>query len=840
MEVIRKRYIEQLYNAITTTEQPIFLAGTSGSGKQVVIKQFFEYLKREDAHYRYVHCDFATQYPRNPDPILNLIHQLANVLEHHSVHQEEFKLVDYIYCEKFNMLPRDFFTADKPEGVISSTLSIANDLTDLASLNVGSNVIDVGKKIYKLLKDISYQQTIKTLKAHDQAALIQDFTDPLFKENNGQLILVLSHFDGFSAKEKDYLASLTQANTGVRFVFVGQQTCPCQDCLTLAVEGFDQAEVASYLQERLEHPEELMAYLADNSGVAPSYLDAFCTLYIQHQGSPASISQILDQDVALWKSISQNLSQDQKDILVLLSLCDQVDMFTFERFFENLYFGNYLEWFQGPLFVFSGRSVQLKHYYINAIKPMHNPLLLYAYEVKLFRVYQDLLQGCIQRSQTEAIHQYSHKILTLLDQLIDLHQQNPLDFADVYAMKFGFLNAHWPMTAAYGLDAMFIAHYEGLYPNLSPHNQLICRARLITAYISRGLYTNAEQYLVGEDVDTLEPTVYLLRILKASLIYYQNRPAQTREGKRYDIFLAEKLLDMYQSLEMDLDVKYADFIDLNIYIAKAYMAGIDNNKARPFLDRVLEIPSEAILILHLYKNMAKYYMVSGELYHIFKDTEKEMAELANAVNYYKCASFFDGNDLEVGLDLGLAHKRLSEYYKKRKDVAMATDEMDQAIAAYLKVKQKNPDMIDIYQKLGYAHCELAEFLLQQGVDGSAYCQKAIEYLQEGVCVLSAIGEDHRQIRNALCLSYRVMFQISGDVAYLAQSLAQGRKSIACAPENALGYMEFIYTAAHVVAQEEVDAALFDEVASYVAILETLQAFPSIIQAGKDVLAKGGL
>lgn len=816
MTIQKTNLVEEILETIKSNN--IQVIGPHGSGKKMLVQQAITQLKSQ--HYNCIECCFDPQFVRNTDLMLNIVHQLAQAFESHNYERETFDLVDLVNCQRFDLLPRHFFSPKMHSSLMSEVFSISEKLVDLTSLGVAPKVLNITQSIYKLAKNTGQKQEIRKLKEETREELLDRFKLPIFSNQKSHVIVVLSQFDQYPQECQDYIHSLAKVNDKIKFIYITHEAFS-GDFHQIPVHGFDYSEVCTYLSGRFGSTSELQDFFPQDQAVLPSYLEAFCMIFEKHENSATEIQEILNQDNSLWESISKDLTQEKKDILLLLALCDEVDIHIFELFFENLYFGNYTTWFQSPLFHYQGDKVQVKHYYKNAIIPHDNKLLLQSYYKKLIQVYLKRLdQNICKQNRGEVCH----KIGVILELCRKEESLHPMEQATAsLVLKFDILNKYWPLTGLFGLESLFIQEYIKLYQDFGvthPANQMVCRGKIIQTYISQGKYDLAEDYLLSDWTES-QASTDLIAVVKASLIYYQNRPKESLGEKRSDIVLAERLLDLYENVDANLELKYDDFIYLNTYIAKAYMAGIDPQKSRAYLNKAQSVPQEAVTIFKLYQNMAYSYMVSGELYTLFQQTEEASLELKQAVDFYKYAIVVDQHDLTSKLNLGLVNKRISENYQRKNQVDQAERYMQEAISIYEEVRTANPTLIDVYQKIGYAYSELSIYLhtTEKKESSVHYCNQAIQILNTGLDYLTSIGEDHRQIRNALCQANRNLFQMTGDSQHLLTSLHHGRHSILCAKENALGYMEFHSSAKCALETPLWTLDLEQEVGDYVEILK---------------------
>lgn len=820
-------------------EKNIILYGAEGSGKQTIAQQLVHTLSQKN--FQCIHCRFDENFSRNTDPILNIIHQFAQSFDATQYDKEHFNLIDFVYCEKYDLLPRNFFQTDLSPNLASEIFSLTEKIVDLTSLGVGGKMVNITQNIYKLAKESKNKKIIHQLKTQNREDMLLTYRIPILSHQEKQTFVILSNYDHYTPKSKEYLYALTTVNPKVRFLLI--EKSPMLDEKEMApfsqihLEGFCPQEAQQYLDNRLGSSHQVGDIFQQEEFIPPAYLDAFCTILEKEEHELDQIRDILDQDSSLWADISKNLSQDKKDILILLALCDHVDRHVFECFFENLFFANYIPWFHEPLFLYENQKVSLKSYYKNTIAPHSNPLLLQTYYERLLKVHLQLLETSIKQQKTHAVHDKLNHIFHLCRTLSG-YQENTSSYQDG---TLEILEKYRNLSGAFGLESMFLSEYQELFQQYTGEKQLICRVRILESTISQGKYDIAQDYLLP-NWEEHPPSLHLLHLLKSSLTYYQNKQTSIHGETRSDILLSQYLLQMLETLSLPMSEYYNYSIYLNTYLAKAYMAGIAPEKSREYLEKSFTIPREAIFLFHLYKNIAFTYMVSGELYTQEGETTKATEDLQRAIEFYQYTTTQDRYDWESHLHLGLVHKRISENYQQRNQREKAEEYMLQGIAIYEKVRKQNPTLIDVYQKIGYAYSELGAYLMAQeketpsnSTKSEEYCRKSLSILEKGLDYLQSIGEDHRQIRNALCQVNRSLFSISADPSYLENSFQHARKSILCARENVLGYMEFFYSGKTAKESNLFSSLLHSEVQKYVLILENMESNPDIIQLGKNLL-----
>lgn len=829
--------INEIINYLQSKD--VVLSGPTGAGKKTIAKQVKATL--DENGYHCILCELNTQYLRNTDIMLNIVHQLAESFETTNFNKNNFDLVDLVYCEKFNLLPRNFFKNKEKPDLLSEVFSLSEKIVDLTSLGVAPKILSITQNLYKIMKDVDDKQEIKRLKSQDKDSLLQEFKPPLLQDQHSQIVLILTNFDAYDVEVVNYLYSLREINQNIKFIYITEKpTHYSADLQVITTEGFSSDEIKKYLKDRLKNlpsqkQQQAEAFFEEYDSALPSYIEAFCMIFEKEDGIPSEMWEISAQMNHLWENISKDLSQDKKDILILLSICPDVTIQVFELFFENLYFGNYIDWFETPLFEYDNHSVNLKHFYKKAIIPHCNKILLSSYYKKLIQLHLKLLEESLQTQEIENIHQNFSKVFKFFAQEQALHpQQTETSTQD---LLFDILNKYWNIATVFCLDMIFVSKYEELFLFYTGQKKMICRSKIISTYISHGMYELAKGYLLPQ-WEQEEKNIALIEVLKSSLIYYQNAESTaTSSGKRYDILLAENILDIYSNLDVSLEKKYNDQIYLNTYIAKAYMAGIDPSQSRKYLDKAFSVPDEAISLFQLFKNTAFAYMVSGELYTVEKDLNNSMKELEKAEHYYKYTTILDHHDVESMSNLGLVHKRISENYQILGDTPKVESAMIDAIKIYQQVKIQNETLIDIYQKLGYANSELSMYLLGKTDNEKPlmYCKEAIKILEEGLHYLIQMSEDHRQIRNALCQSYRNLFIMTEKPEFLEYSFLHAQKSIACASENVLGYTGFLRTAKVAQQSNLLEPSTLKEVENYLKKLNSLSAQEKFINLAQEIL-----
>lgn len=845
---IEKEQVNVIVDDIIKHKKNIILTGEVGAGKKTILKQVCSKLENNKKHC--VFCEFDQNYSRNTDNKLNIVHQIAHSFENYNLNEELFNLVDFVYCEKFDFLPRSFFKTEVSSSVMTEVFSIGKELVDLTSFGIGNKIMTISQSLYEMAKENSIKIKLKELKPKTQNELLEEYKIPILSSLQGNLVVIFSNFDHFNQEEKDYIYSFSTANKNIRFIYATTEKNNKKGFKKLEIAGFTPEETKQYLTKRFKDPQYALEYFSNYNNVLPSYLEVFCVIFEKNINDLSKISEILKNDESIAKDIVQELTQDKKDILILLSLVDEVNMDFFEAFFENLFFGNYIEWFNTPLFDYneSNDSVSLKKYYKNPLTPFNSHHLMKSYYQKIIQIYLNILEQNIERQDRDGVHQFIRIIFSLCDELGSKNKE-------AYDFKFKILNKYYPIAQHFALETQFAQEFAVLFEiykedkNQYKEKQLICQSKIINIYVSQGKYNKVKPYLIEyknnyENND--KNSIYLYEVLKASLGYYQNTTQKqniTQKNdsfKQYEIELAEKLLELNETLEISVEQYYKDKIKLNTYLAKAYMAGIDSSKSRDYLDNAMEVPEEAVTIFKLYRQKAFSYMVSGELYTKDKKISEAFEELEKAVKYYKYATTLDPYDLNAMSEFGLTYKRISENYQKNNQINEAEDCMKKAIEIYKTVQKKNPTSIDIYQKIGFANSELAGYLMKNNIKDKPlkYCNEAIIILEEGLDYLEQIGEDDRKIRNALCQAYRTSFEITIDLKDLKKleiSLNHARASITCANENALGYMEFITTAILLKKVKSCTFFIEKEVALYVDELKKINASDEIIKMGEDFL-----
>lgn len=839
---IEKEQVNVIVDDIIKHKKNIILTGEVGAGKKTILKQICSKLENNKIHC--ISCEFDQNYSRNTDNKLNIVHQIARSFENYNLNEDLFNLVDFVYCEKFDFLPRSFFKTEVSSSVMTEVFSIGKELVDLTSFGIGNKIMTISQSLYEMAKENSVKIKLKELKPKNKSELLEEYKIPILSSVQGNLLVVFSNFDHFNKEEKDYIYSFSTANKNIRFIYATSEKNYEKGFENFEITGFTPKETKQYLIERFEDPKYALEYFANYNNVLPSYLEVFCVIFEKNINDLSKISEILKNDESIAKDIVQELTQDKKDILILLSLVDEVNMDFFEAFFENLFFGNYIEWFNTPLFDYneSNDSVSLKKYYKNPLTPFNSHHLMKSYYQKIIQIYLNILEQKIERQDRDGVHQFIRIIFSLCDELGSKSKE-------AYDFKFKILNKYYPIAQHFALETQFAQEFEVLFKiykenkNQYDEKQLICQSKIINIYVSQGKYNKVKPFLI-EYKNNDENSIYLYEVLKASLVYYQNTTQKqniTQKNdsfKRYDIELAVKLLELNETLEISVEQYYKDKIELNTYLAKAYMAGIDSSKSRMYLNNAMDVSEEAVTIFKLYKQKAFLFMVSGELYTEYNKIKEAFDDLEKAVKYYKYATSLNPYDLNAMLEFGLTYKRISENHQKNNQINEAEDCMIKAIEIYKTVQKKNPTLIDLYQKIGYANSELAIYLMGKDIKHKPkeYCEEAILILEEGLNYLKQMGQDHRQIRNALCQAYRTSFEItidSKDVEKLAISLDHARASITCANENALGYSGFIKTAKLVKKVGLCTEIIEKEVASYVSTLKKINASDKIIKMGED-------
>ncbi len=836
MEIQRKAWTERVVQALG--QGNVVLYGQRGAGKRTLARQVMA--KMEGEQWDGILCDLTGKYTRNTDEILNLVHKLANQLPEDCMEQREFDLVDEIYCKRTNQLPRGFFTHVNENPMTSGAKDAAEVLVDLLSLNIASNSVKAIKALWSIAEGAVDATQVKRLKGLNEIELREELKRPLVAKGEPQMLVVVQGLEEYSHRQREYLYTIPMANDKLRFLFLDEQppTHMAEDLTYLALHDMGEDELGDYLSQRFSGDEALrdtmLGYFHEKQGLTPATVEGIAALVEQRHQAQQDISveelrRDLASDETIWAEMSKKLSLDQQDVCTLLSLCDGVDMDCFFAYYPHLNLDYYIQWFSQPQFEQIQGRIALKDFYKKVAFPNGKSLLQYSYYRRMIRVWQGVLDeglsaGCFT---VEEVHRQLDTILQFC------HHKEELTLPEGYQQSQGkrymerrlLLEKYHPMVGEYWLEGLFLAEWKDLWHKCKGQDVYVYQQRILDTLLSRGRYSEAEQYLLpvkGEMPEGISGVRYV-SLMKSGLEYHRIRSQQLGEAgvERADIQLCNTLLSSLPQMGISAEMEHALFIQLHTYLAKAMLSQKHNDQCKEHLDWVGTLSPQAVTLWKLYKYAAEYHMQCGEYYTETEELDIAEKNLKKSLEEYQYALVLEPHNQELILANGLAYKRLSEWHMKRGEVEPAVDTMSQALVCYRTILDQTPELIDSYQKIGFATSELGLFLWEhkRPEEGKDYCNQALEVGTKGVRYLERIGEDNRQVRNVMNQAHRHMAIICPEEAeeHLREAVYHGEKSIQSAPGNHLSYMEYLLSMKALLAVAP-SATLAAQAASYARVL----------------------
>ena len=828
--LLRNDYIQEIINTINANQRVINIHGERGIGKSYIISQLKKRLAEvqnssNSTQYLCGIFDFNNYVGLSENMTINALYDLCDFLvAKKTIALYHFNVADRIDSDRNHRIPYS-------DRKILSGLDISSEISDLVSDFVELPYIGAGLKMakftaklalkhkpkskeeialyekYKLLSDDEIREKLPLTLATDINTSIQKSTKDI------RLIIIIDNYNEttLSNKSVDWLNKLiTDTDNNICWLFVSRERIQTTNIPihNIPISPLTSDEMKHFLiqEKNLTDEAEINSCIKLCAG-NPLRVERVLEFITQQRNKGSidwSVLEKLGYEYIALETL-KTLSTERKEMLFQLNFANTFDEDIFCHIFPGKLFSIYHEWFNSSLFT-----------------------------------QKEPEKYCVQNSMKEEITNYMHNIdETLASECYYnlfkaeyswFQRQETLSKATI-----GELGQHMQNLFTYGKNIKSTQEY------------LECLIDVRNILINSGYIKNYLDELVqlSKRTDSYLKLIVLKEI--ATLSLYISDYQLTREAMEDGLSLSEKFNDInlnleFASIKMNLEyiapandsnavstcidiandyikklesniknIPYKTYITnmvkVKLYLAKEYLIRKDYENATTCLNYIFNLCSDPtkLNVLSLYSSLAKAQEQMGELYAAQKECYKSIESYQNAVETYQVAEilqpFWDG---EFYLNFGLVYNLSSENHLNHElYVKKALENLNNALSKYQEVKERIPELIDTYCKMGFAYITVAEKLWQDDrwndevemylSDAASILDQAIQQINSNV---NGKTDGNRQIANSRCIISRISAlynerkgNYSVAEGFFRQTLTDGDYAIHTAPNHPYGHME---------------------------------------------------
>ncbi len=832
----RTEYIDEFKKTVLDNRSKLVnIYGERGIGKTVLVNQICEEIPSDILCCKF---DFAEYDGTSHEYMVNALYTLCDVLKKcsedrkkdkkksgNSAHNKfeilDFKIADIVDSSHYNRIPyiersttkRDF--SELGSGVFdvaSSVIDLSAVGTCLKSAKLVGDVIkrikpkgEREKELYKKYKACS----VTELHKHMPLALAHDLNTYVTTSSNRIIVFIENYrniFDSTNLTGEDWLYNLVDETKEIHWVLVSQKKVTSINIKLddICVKAMSELELRKYLCNYGVSDKEIQNNIIEISGGSPFYIERIVE----------SVSKNVE-DID-WNKLKINgikyivadnlkhMDKTYKEMLFCLTITKSFDKHLFEQLFPGKLFELYRDWFSGTLFVGNGEgsySVQnsmreeIKEYLDVEYKGMKKDIIL-----RLF-VFE---YECIRRKMIDLDStiggDISRNILNLL-----YYGTLLSDYNECINKILNIKN----IIISNGFMSRYYEYLLTIYANQKIPKQIRMRVMAEIALVAWHSSNYEQAYrFANEGMEHSEKSSDRLMFLSILMELSHIAPDNGEEYRA--IKYGELCLEALKEARYELP--YIKFVHIEleayIFLGREYSVKGDYDKSEEYLKKVLDFckNKDKLYPLRIYDKLARAQEQLGDTYGCMKKQDMEWEMYRNAISNYEIAETIQESWSEAFyLDFGLAYKRCGEYCLNEGRVQEGIKYIESAITKYNSVKERVPEIIDTYCKIGFSYTDAAKVLYkteEHRKDAWKYCTNALEIVKEAMEVIYNSVDQHknnnRQLYNICSTSNRILGLLSEQQnvlsdaeEYYKKAINAAEQSIKVAPMHPYGYLSYV-------------------------------------------------
>lgn len=800
----------------------INICGESGIGKSTFVRQLMNdnsFAGRMSGGY----IDLGRLRKSSDSEMIDNLYELCDQLKRISSFKPfDFKIADNVDSKRSKRV--SYSARESSSEGSGEMMDVALDLSDIASQFIDLTYLGTGLKAWKFFMRTYQKYKPASRSEQDRYNYYDSMDDRTLRESlpealaadirNSQakgcrrIVMFIDNFNSESSEldnnKNDWLNKLIEKSEGkILWVLVSRKPVDSgtNGIRKLELTGIGDEKMREYLRNKVDDPEDLERIIRLCAG-SPFYIHRILDLMNEKHGFSESDWNRLESNERIYiaREYLNDLGSDKKELLFMLSYATEFDRNIFHILFPERIFGLNDNWFNSSAFEHTGSiySVQssmadIIHGYLRELNP-------------------DIESECYGR-----LFDAERLLVKQMSAAGNPDLQDHLGCMCFYAKKAGNIRKHYNilkelknLIMSGGNVKIYYDELKYLLDNCGDNNDIklnvLSEITLLDYY--RSDYSNAVKRC-GEGrilAEKLNSDLSALEFIAIQMDIAHIAPSDVQNASDQVIKLAMEYISLLEKLRTDISYKayVTNKINAHLYIAREYTIKENHTKSLEYMNYIFDVLNDPrkVNALELHDLYARAHEIMGNIYGEMGDHESEEEMQSKAVEAYNIAEAVQTKwDPEFYLNFGLAYKRYGESCLRRGDYDEGISAVEAAISKYNLVKSKNPEITDIYCKIGFACNDAAQYLIKHTEYDSEtrnFLKCAEDTANEAIIQIEDFtGESsngNRQLCNIRCTAARLSGKLfarsnmdeEAENSFV-KALKYGGESIKAAPSHPYGH-----------------------------------------------------